>query len=511
MIPNLTWGADFVGLVTYLVVERDHEVIDLSGVSSIDTAANEMALIASQNSRASNKLLHLSLSAAHEDLELTGSTWLHVAQRIEDALGLAGHQRVIVRHKDTKHDHVHVFWCTISMDTFQTPQKRWFLKKGCAIRGIGPHAMTDEQCARVPPANRARRTYDFRALARAQDVCRRLERELQLRELDTPEQAKQKRLKRTQERATFGQQKRSERTGSVPLIERAWDIREALDHTDWPSRHRALAEIGLEIQPVFAKSRNGDDRLRGIVICDTRDPGNRIKASDLDRPHTKFGLMSLDKRNTHGAEAFEDWWPNRHAVSIHESKKQDDDRAILKRDYDLLAAKHRLDEQLRSAQLRSLRKQQRTELRAVRRSLMQQRKQMASELPVSHRRAFYAQFDRSFREPRLTPILSRHADEAREFRRTRKPTWKQYVDQRAQQGCRHAIALKRQSTRVELAPMLQKGQRLDVDVSYAISRGSRDQDRSRENFAPVIKADEEQEDKEAAAMWWKSQRERGGR
>src|SRR5690606_31557312 len=94
--------------------------------------------------------------------------------RHEETLGLRKHQRVVVRHNDKQYDHVHVFWCTIAAETGQTPPKQWFLKKGCAVQSVGPHALSDTQVAAIPATDRARRTYDFRALARCQDTCRQL-------------------------------------------------------------------------------------------------------------------------------------------------------------------------------------------------------------------------------------------------------------------------------------------------------------------------------------------------
>jgi hypothetical protein len=382
MIANITTGADFGDLLDYLVENRDHELLDARGVSSVDLAAEEMEAVAALNDRAKVKLIHLSLSAAHEDGQLSGDTWLHAVGRHEGAFGLAGHQRVVVRHKDKTHDHVHVFWCTISPETGQTPPKRWFLKKGFAIDDVGPHALTENQVARVPAEHRARRTYDFILLRRAQHLCRRLEKELGLRELQSPEQAAEARATGEVRGPTIGQQKRAERTGSAPLIERGDDIRRALDAPDWPSKRHALASIGLDLEPVFRTTKTGEE-LRGLVIFELSDPGNRMKASQLDTAHRKYGFRKLEERHSDGAEPLERWWPDRRPVPFIRADQAAKPAVRLKAMYDLVLARHNLAEAEKRRELRRLRKEEKAAVAAKRAALMRDRKSRAASLPVA--------------------------------------------------------------------------------------------------------------------------------
>lgn len=440
MIANPIWGANFAGLVDYLIENRDHQVLHFEGVSSIENAAEEMEASASLNSRTKNKLLHLSLSAAHEDGQISDDKWLYIVRRQQAALGLGGHSFVVVRHQDTQHDHVHVFWSTISPLTGKTPPKMWFLKKGFATEGIGPQGLTNAQLESIPEAHRARRSFDFRALARVQDVCRRIERELNLRRLNTPQEAKAQRLKALEREAEPGQKKRAERTGSVPLMERAKEIREALNMPTWQARGDALTAIGLKLDPVFIGSE-AKRRLRGIAIADINDPGNTLKASALDIGEQKFGFGQLDKRTIKGSPTFEAWWPERKISSSCETHQSPDARLVLKKDYDLEVARHKLDQEERRRELADLRIRQTRELRAKRRALMKQRKAEASMLKPSERREFYSRFSSQVRKRELAELDARQKSERLPLRRGRMPTWHQFTTARAEAGCQKASAV----------------------------------------------------------------------
>lgn len=433
MIPNITTGSDFGGLIDYLIENRDHEVLDLQGVSSVDLAADEMGAVATLSNRAKAKLLHLSLSAAHEDGALSSDRWLAAADRMEGAFGLTGHQRVVVRHKDKTHDHVHVFWCTISVETGRTPPKRWFLRKGYAIDGIGPHALSDDQVARVPAAHRARRTYDFILLRRAQHLCRQLEREYGLRQLRSPEQAAAARVAGAKRAPSVGQQKRAERTGSAPLFERADEIRVALDQTDWPSKRWALAALGLDLEPVFRTTRNGEE-LRGLVIFDRADPGNRMKASQLDTATTKYGWRKLEERHTSGAATLAAWWPERGPAPFAPAAHAKDPVTDLKQEFDLVVERHKLLEREKRERLRSLRQDQKRDERAKRRELMRERAAQAAAIEPGQRRAFYARFDAEMRRAALAALAERHENLVSLLRRTRKPSWLEFLQVLAHAG-----------------------------------------------------------------------------
>lgn len=440
MIANPTWGANFQRLVDYLIENRDHQVLHFSGVSSVENAAQEMEAVAALNSRAKNKLMHLSLSAAIEDGQLSKKQWLKIVERQQRALGLIGHPFVVVRHRDTDHDHVHVFWSTISPKTGKTPPKMWFLRKGCATENIGPQALTADQVKRIPEAHRARRTFDFRALARMQDICRQVEREFGLRQLDTPQQAKAKRLQAVERQSSPEQEWRSERTGSVPLIERAAEIRRALNSDTWQARSDGLTAIRLGLSPVIRDTKKGP-QLRGLTIFDLKDHGNRTAASDFDTSQQNFGLGALEKRTLGGTPSLQAWWPQREITLHSECNAPSDSRSELKQDFDQAKAQHKLDEEDRRLQMAELDRRQRRERLAKQHALMKRRKAEASKLPPSERREFYSSYSREVRARELADLAKRHRAERLPLRRKKMPTWHQFITARAVAGCRKASSV----------------------------------------------------------------------
>lgn len=426
MISNITWGADFAGIVRYLVENRDHEVLDLQGVTSVELAADEMAAVAALSTRAKNVLLHISISAAIEDGALDADQWLHCASEITIALRLVGLQRVVVRHSDKAHDHVHIFYCTIDPDTGQTPRKHWFLRKGNAVGGIGPHALFDAEVDAVPVSARALRTYDFRALARLMDTCRKLERQLGLRALRTPAEAAQARLAGKAKDNAAAPQRRCDRVGSIPLMDRADEIRSALDMRDWPSKRDALCAIGLDFEPIYRTTKTTEE-LRGLVIFDAADPGNRIAASNLDLPNRKFGLRRLEARHATEAESFERWWPERTATRAGSPLGQGTDRQRLKGSFDLLVLQHAAAERDKRLARNRLRKEQALERARKRKMLMIRRREAAAQLPAGERRAFYRRFSLDVSQNELAVLKELHSQQARQFARSRKPTWSEYL------------------------------------------------------------------------------------
>jgi hypothetical protein len=364
---------------------------------------------------------------------------LKIVERQQRALGLIGHPFVVVQHQDTDHDHVHVFWSTISPKTGKTPPKMWFLRKGCATENIGPQALTADQVKRIPEAHRARRTFDFRALARMQDICRQVEREFGLRQLDTPQQAKAKRLQAIEKQSSPEQEWRSERTGSVPLIVRAAEIRRALNSDSWQARSDGLMAIGLGLSPAIRDTKKGP-QLRGLTIFDLKDHGNRTAASDFDTSQQNFGLGALEKRTQGGTPSFQAWWADREITWHPGCNTPSDSRSELKQEFDQARAQHKLDQENRRLQLAELDLRQKRELQARRRALMKRRKAEASELPPSSRREFYSRFSCDVRAPELADIVNRHRAERLPLRRTRMPAWHQFIRDRAEAGCPKATS-----------------------------------------------------------------------
>lgn len=427
MIPKLQFGRDFQGILDYLVENRDHQLLDARGVSSLDAAPDEMALTAALSERARSVVAHASVSAALSDGVLPTATWLLILNAMEAELGLVGHQRIVVRHEDHDYDHIHVFWCTVSPETGQTPPKRWFLCKGAEIDGIGELALTAEQVESIPAEHRVRGSWNRRALMRMQQVARRLERELGLRQLRTPREMAAARVHGEQRPVQGDRQHREQRTGARTLLDQADAIRGALDSPNWSSARSALAKLGLAFEPAYRKRRDMEV-VSGLVIYDPNDPASRIVASALDVAGRKYGLRQIEKRHEPGALSIDEWWPQRSAEpnTPDTAAATDPDRA-LREQFALERARHRIAERKKASERLELKARHRREARAVRARLMQDRQKAAQALPAALRKDFNARYSRSVRQPELEKLAERQKRERLTLRRTRFPTWLEYA------------------------------------------------------------------------------------
>ena len=109
MIGKLKKGDHFRGLARYLTEGGRGRVLALDNLASdsVAAAASEMTIAAATSRRTQKPVLHLSLSYA-EGEEVTSDQMRADARRVLRALGLKGHQAVLVAHDDTDHPHVHV-------------------------------------------------------------------------------------------------------------------------------------------------------------------------------------------------------------------------------------------------------------------------------------------------------------------------------------------------------------------------------------------------------------------
>lgn len=177
--------SDFGGLVRYLVAgrgntsERDRVAWlayrNLPGVDDPAGAVREMRALAALHPRLRWPAYHFGLSL-HPDEHLSPERWIEAVDRVLRRLGLGEHQALVVAHRDTGHDHVHIAAnrARAAASTWKTYYDGW---KACvAIReierdfGLTPARARDRtgptfssgayheaiQTARQPLASRAR-------------------------------------------------------------------------------------------------------------------------------------------------------------------------------------------------------------------------------------------------------------------------------------------------------------------------------------------------------------------
>lgn len=437
MIPKVIHGTDFQGLRDYLVEHRDHEVLALVEVSSIASAAQEMELTASYNRRVRSPVLHISMSAAIEDGTISKSRWLALVASIVEEFQLTGHQHVLVRHRDKKYDHIHVFFCKVSLATFKTPGKQWFLKKGSLRKDRGGYALTPDEAKSLPPEVVQRRSFDSFALFRLQDLCRCKEVEWELRRVRTHKEIAEARLAGEPRPRRQSDKRRQERTGAIPLIERGDDMRTALDAPNWPEALERLRRLEMGLQPVFRKSKSGPGKLVGLCLYDAADRDNRVKASDLDVLGRRYGLRQIESRHEQDALTMEEWWDDRFAIATSPFKVRsapDSPRSRCQDAFDLFREAARSDRAEKRRLRNALKIKQAKEVAQAQRALMVRRKAEASELPPSKRRAFYGRFSRETRLPTLEALAKRHRAAVAELRVPRQAAWAEFIEQRALSG-----------------------------------------------------------------------------
>ena len=424
MIPNLSWGSDFSGLTNYLVVNRDHVVLDLRGVSSIERAPDEMQAVAIQSQRVGKPVMHVSFAAAIEDGTLADATWLDLFDAAEREFGLSGHQRVIVRHRDKGYDHIHGFWCTVHEDTGQTPPKQWFRTRGAARPELDQRALDETTRATFAPQEIVRGAFNRFGLARLMSICRDFERTKNLRRLRDRKAAAAARGK-GERRSRPVDRHREERTGRPPIIDFANVVREALDEPDYWRSRVALNLAGFDLEPATRTRKDGTVEVRGLIITDLADAGNRATASSFDLPDRRYGLRQIEKRHDAGALTIEQWWPMRGDPTPTLTPARPDDRQA-RAAYQELRDEHRRVESEKAVQRRHLAELHQREQRRLRARLMRLRRLRAARLPPYQRRVFYAAFAVTTRASIWMMMERRQARERMPLRRAVLPTWQAY-------------------------------------------------------------------------------------
>ncbi|PNP99539.1 relaxase/mobilization nuclease domain-containing protein [Sphingobium sp. SA916] len=408
MIPSISWGRNFAGLEIYLTHNRDHEILDMREVSSIHNASAEMALVAEQAPRAKAVVMHISLSAAVEDGELSDETWKHIIDDLLDEFGLHGHQLVAVRHRDKQYDHIHLMICTVSPLTLKTPSKQAFLAPHARQKGVASFALKKTEIERLPVADVVWRSFNQFALFRLQDLCRAIEKRLELRQLRTHLEMEGVREVGPSRRTKAAHEHRQARTGERSLLERADDIRAALDLPSWHQAGRALAAIGVGFEAALRKSKKTGARIVGLTLFDLRSVNNRIKASDLDTAQRRYGLLQIEKRRPADAISFERWWPeNTDYLRACPEMKADEVRPN-RTEFELYRTQHFEARRLARLERDRLKRAHRAKRKALSERMTKQRKEETARLPSSQRRSFSVAFTKNVRLPQLQAVDDEH-------------------------------------------------------------------------------------------------------
>lgn len=425
MIPKVMAGSDFAGLKRYLVEDRAHDVLEPLGVP-LDSHIAQMQMIAGLSNRCKKPVKHVTFSAAIEDGKLTDALWLQLVDEAEVEFGMAGHRRVVVRHHDKPYDHIHVFWCAVSADTGKTPTLH-FRVADAPFPELGPRALSVEQMVQMAPGEFKSKSYDAHALLRLQHLCRDFEKQHGLRQLATAEDARAAREAGKRGKALGPdrqQQHRVKRVGDS-LVDRAVQVRAALDAPDWDQRERSLAALGLGVRPAITPLKGGS-RLRGIVIHDLTNEQNAVAASAFDTGTVKYGMSALDKRRDPATPAFADWWERRTASPTPSAQELTGQQTR----YEEERERHAADEARKARERVAIEQRYKLDERELRSRLMARRRAEAEQLKADQRRLFYTRYDETVRRLQLDLLHDRRRFELAPLARKRMPsfaTWRRKV------------------------------------------------------------------------------------
>lgn len=274
IVPKIETSRGFAGLVSY-VMGADKGVkpgeFRARNIFNVERAAEEMELVASRNGRARNPVCHIIVSwAGMEDVTIPKQ--LAAGDKLLAALGLVGHQALIVPHQEPK--------------------------QGVVPGPDGRHFEMHIVVNRVNAAGRVNRlSHSYRT---AEVAAARISRELGFAVV--PGRFNGEGIQKPGIGATIGSIQGE--TGRPTIANDILDdpVRlEKLRHArkeGWAFLLREFAAQGIVISapPVASKASKGRAKRglqRGLVMIDVADPSRRIKLSALDSPYEKWGETAL--------------------------------------------------------------------------------------------------------------------------------------------------------------------------------------------------------------------------
>ena len=125
MIGKVTIGKSFGGCVRYVLEKEGAEVLAEFGVRSKNAAVaiRDFNAIRKENPKIGNAVWHASISFAHQDT-VDSAKMATIARDYLTRMKLDQHQHLVVRHVDTKHDHMHLIINRVGFDG-KAASDRW--------------------------------------------------------------------------------------------------------------------------------------------------------------------------------------------------------------------------------------------------------------------------------------------------------------------------------------------------------------------------------------------------
>lgn len=287
MIAKVTRGSGFIGLQSYLLSGKNRDEEDRVGwiatrnlaSSDPEIAAVLMRDTAAESRKVKKPVYHLSLNLAPEE-RLGREELLQVVERTLRDIGLEEHEALIVAHRDTPHQHVHVM-----------------------VNRVHPKLL---------------RAWDNRHdYARLERSLRHQELELGLRQVPGRHSPLPGQERHVGVQLSSGDRRHLAITGERPFALHVREVarRDLRESQSWEELHSRLRDYGLHLEK----------RGRGLVLTDGR---RRVKASFVDRDSSlgrlqkRLGSFKSSDLRSRGNPAADRW---RH---IHELRRTAERLAI---------------------------------------------------------------------------------------------------------------------------------------------------------------------------------------
>ena len=124
MIGKVSIGKTFGGCVHYVMEKERAEVLDEKGVriQNAIVATQDFNRIRLQNPKIQTAVWHTSISFAYED-KVNNKLMRKIAKEYVNRIGLKDHQYLVVRHNDSRHQHLHIVANRVGYDGSVTSDK----------------------------------------------------------------------------------------------------------------------------------------------------------------------------------------------------------------------------------------------------------------------------------------------------------------------------------------------------------------------------------------------------
>jgi len=136
LIANQVKGTGFRGTLDYLLGKDDAQIIGGNMVGETPKElASEFSVSRALRPKLKHVVYHSSLSLPHDE-HLSTSKWKEAADMYVQKMGFSGSQYVVVKHNDTKHDHIHIVASRVRLNGTVVSDSQDYKRSEKVVRGL---------------------------------------------------------------------------------------------------------------------------------------------------------------------------------------------------------------------------------------------------------------------------------------------------------------------------------------------------------------------------------------